>query len=710
MIDLASVAWPLGRLGEAMAALARRAALAPGGAETPRTPAVLDGAPGEDLDRWIEAAAAVLGVEAEHVETGYAQADELCARAAPAVVAIAGAERRLFVVVLRSGRRRVRILGPDLVERAVPTRDLHRTVVAHLEQPLVGELDGWLDDIGVPERRRARARAALLRGRLANARVTGVWLLRAAPVASFARAAVLARIPRDVLWLVAAYVGQYVVALAAWWTLARGALGGRLDRGWLLAWALLMATAVPLSLFASWAQGKVAIGFGGLVKQRLLAGVLELDSESIRSEGAGQLFGTTVEAQAVEALALAGGFGSILASVELALAALVMARGAAGWLHVAALVLWVAITVVQAVRVFRLRRRWTDCRVTMTNDLVERMAGHRTRLAQQRREQWHAGEDESIERYVELSRTMDRANVVLGLSPRGWILVGVAALVPPLVLDGAGPTALAIALGGVLLAAQGLAKLASGLSSIAGAVIAWEKVGPIFRAAGAAASPPSPDFVLSPPRLASASGAPPLVDATQLSFRHARRPDPVLRGVSLRIDAGDRVLLEGPSGGGKSTFASLLTGLRTPDAGLLLLGGLDRATLGLSGWRRRIVAVPQFHDNHVLTETLLFNVLMGRRWPPRPEDVEEATAVCEGLGLGDLIARMPAGLLQTVGESGWQLSHGERSRVFVARALLQGADVIVLDESFAALDPETLARCLTFVQERARALVVIAHP
>ena len=55
---------------------------------------------------------------------------------------------------------------------------------------------------------------------------------------------------------------------------------------------------------------------------------------------------------------------------------------------------------------------------------------------------------------------------------------------------------------------------------------------------------------------------------------------------------------------------------------------------------------------------------------------------------------MPAGLFQVVGEAGWQLSHGERSRVYMARALLQGADLVVLDESFAELDPDSLQRCL----------------
>lgn len=88
----------------------------------------------------------------------------------------------------------------------------------------------------------------------------------------------------------------------------------------------------------------------------------------------------------------------------------------------------------------------------------------------------------------------------------------------------------------------------------------------------------------------------------------------------------------------------------------------------------------------------------------------EAESVCQQLGLGDLMARMPAGMQQMVGESGWRLSHGERSRIFIARALLQGAELLILDESFAALDPATLEQSLSYVFERTPTLLVIAHP
>src|SRR5262249_1888103 len=150
------------------------------------------------------------------------------------------------------------------------------------------------------------------------------------------------------------------------------------------------------------------------------------------------------------------------------------------------------------------------------------------------------------------------------------------------------------------------------------------------------------------------------------------------------------------------------TGLRQPESGLVLLGGLDHQTLGAAGWRRRVVAAPQFHDNHVFAGTFAFNLLMGRGWPPPAAGLTEAGALCHALGLGELLERMPAGLLQMVGDTGWRLSHGEQSRLYLARALLQGADVVVLDESFAALDPATLHLALRCVLARATTLLVIA--
>jgi len=246
-----------------------------------------------------------------------------------------------------------------------------------------------------------------------------------------------------------------------------------------------------------------------------------------------------------------------------------------------------------------------------------------------------------------------------------------------------------------------------GLWQVAGAIIAWKQIAPLFHAASAQYGTSAP---LTAPRRPGLGDVHPVLEAHDIVFRYRESGEPVLKGCSLHVRSGDRLLLEGPSGGGKSTLASLLVGLRSPESGLLFLHGLDRPSIGAEAWRRAVVAAPQFHENHVFTETFAFNLLMGRRWPPEMEDLEEADTLCRELGLGPLLDRMPAGLLQMVGETGWQLSHGERSRLYLSRALLQKADVVVLDESFAALDPENLERCLHTVLERAPTLVVIAHP
>jgi ATP-binding cassette subfamily B protein len=201
-----------------------------------------------------------------------------------------------------------------------------------------------------------------------------------------------------------------------------------------------------------------------------------------------------------------------------------------------------------------------------------------------------------------------------------------------------------------------------------------------------------------------------VLEAVDVSFRHASRTTDVLSGCDLVICPGEHVLLQGPSGSGKSTLASLLSGMQMPNSGLVLARGLDMSCLGETGWRARVATAPQFHQNHVLTESFAFNLLMGRGWPPRVKDLDDARAVCEELGLGPLLARMPGGMFQQVGETGWRLSHGEQSRLFIARALLQHSDVVILDESLAALDPENMASTLRCVRTRARSLVVIAHP
>src|SRR5262245_5257571 len=290
-------------------------------------------------------------------------------------------------------------------------------------------------------------------------------------------------LPQRLLVLGAAHAAQSGLWLLSWWVVGQRALAGRLDRGWLLAWALLLLTLVPLRLLVTWSQGWLAIAAGGLLKRRLLAGALRLEPEEIRQQGAGQLLGRVIESEAVEALALSGGVLGLAAGLELAMAAVVLGAGAGGGRQ-ALLLGWLALTGLLGWRYVRQRRLWTVARLDLTHDLVERMVGHRTRLAQEAPAHWHDGEDQAVARYLELARGMDRtAAWLLALVPRGWLLLGLLGLTPAFLTGRGAPVDLAIGLGGILLAYEALKKLATGLWHLAGAALAWQQAALLFHAA-----------------------------------------------------------------------------------------------------------------------------------------------------------------------------------------------------------------------------------
>src|SRR5262249_27598320 len=151
-----------------------------------------------------------------------------------------------------------------------------------------------------------------------------------------------------------------------------------------------------LEAWASWLQGWLAISFGGLLKQRLLAGSLEMDTDQIRHQGVGQLLSRVLESESLEALSLTGGAATVLSAVELTLAAVVLAIGAAREVTLSLFAGWLVLVSVVAWRYSRCRREWMLQRNHLTHDLVEKMNGHRTRIAQQPAELWHDGEDRDL--------------------------------------------------------------------------------------------------------------------------------------------------------------------------------------------------------------------------------------------------------------------------------------------------------------------------
>lgn len=684
--------WPQSRLGEALEALTGKHVASPG----PREPLQ-----GDTLAEWIEAAARSVGFEAQPVETTYSDFNSQLQQIGPALLLI----NESFLVLRGAGPRpaKITLITPNHEKIHVPASAIRAQLCSSIEASATKQIDDLLERAQVPAHKRAKAREAILRERFASARIRGIWILRLPPSAGFWLQLRQARVPQRLVTLGVAHAIQYVLWILAWWVVGRNVLNSRVDLGWLPLWALLLFTLVPLRVSITWLQGLVAIGAGARLKQRLFFGALRLEPDSIRHQGAGQLLGRVLESEAVEALALSGGFLGLVAIIELIAAIVVLGIGAGGVLHSALLLAWIAITAYIARRYFDRNRHWTGVRLAMTHDLVESMVGHRTRLAQLPPELWHTEEDESLAKYIESSKSMDTStSALLAIVPRGWLVLGLIGLTPAFVAGSQSAGSLAIAVGGMLLAFRALRRLAAGAWQVAGAAVAWQRVAVLYHSAKRTEIPGSLD-------LPAAADSPAVIDARGLTFQYSNRSDPVLHNCSLQIRNKDRVLLEGASGGGKSTLVSVLVGLREPASGRLLADGFDRKTLGAEVWRKRIAASPQFHENHVLAETFAFNLFMGRRGMPGPQELEQAEQLCRELGLGDLLDRMPAGTLQMVGETGWQLSHGERSRLYIARALIQDPEVVVLDESFAALDPENLQRAIECVLKRARSLLVIAH-
>ena len=684
--------WPAERLGDAVRELLSRTGIGNGAAP------LLDVAcnasePGE----WLDWAAKHLDCEAEPIGSTLRDLERNLSCAAPAIVRVS--ESR-FLAILTGGKRSLRVLTPALETRRILLANICEAIRKPVEQAQRSELAMLLENALIPDALQAKTARFLLNEQLGNKRFDRFWLLRPHAGAKPARLLRETGAIQNAGALIGAHTLQYLLWLASWAILGRLSFEGRMDQGWLIAWALLLFTLIPCQLLTTWCQGLFAIGLGSLLKRRLLYGAMRLMPEEMRHQGIGSFLGQALEAEAVETLALSGGIAGLLATVEVLVAGFVL--GSMSILLAA----WCVLTACIGYRFLRRYQDWTGTRMTLTQDLVESMVGHRTRLAQQRREEWHEAEDQALHRYMGVSRKVDGAGAwLIAAIPRGWLLAALACLSPAIISGQNSSSATAVTLGGILLAYNAFRKLTWCFADVAAAWVACKRIAPLFQAAG------RPEILGEAPAGRSESEArQKIIEADRLSFRYRKQGNFALQSCSLTIRHGDRVLLEGPSGGGKTTFASLLTGMRQPESGLLLVHGLDRHTLGDRRWRESVAAAPQFHENHILTETLLFNLLMGRGWPPKAADFEEAETVCRELGLGTLLDTMPSGLLQMVGEGGWQLSHGERSRVFIARALLQNSDLVILDESFAALDPENLQIALECTLGRAKTLMVIAHP
>jgi subfamily B ATP-binding cassette protein MsbA len=195
------------------------------------------------------------------------------------------------------------------------------------------------------------------------------------------------------------------------------------------------------------------------------------------------------------------------------------------------------------------------------------------------------------------------------------------------------------------------------------------------------------------------------VEFRAVNFVYAPEKGRVLHGVSLRIAAGRTVAIVGRSGSGKSTLVGLLPRFYDPEAGSVLLDGVDVRDYALADLRRQLSLVSQ--DVVLFNDTIRNNIAFSLT-DAAPAAVEAAARAAYVL---EFTAALPEGLDTLVGDRGALLSGGQRQRISIARALLKDAPVLILDEATSALDTESERHIQAALDAlvRDRTTLVIAH-
>ncbi len=163
-------------------------------------------------------------------------------------------------------------------------------------------------------------------------------------------------------------------------------------------------------------------------------------------------------------------------------------------------------------------------------------------------------------------------------------------------------------------------------------------------------------------------------------FHYADDPRTILKGLSLKVNAGETIALVGESGSGKTTIVNMAIGFFSPTEGKLFIDGKDSAELDLHSYRKHIAVVPQ--NTILFSGTIRDNITYGR---PEVTEAELMQAI-KASNLTSVIEKLPNGLDTSIGEHGAKLSGGQRQRIAIARAIIRNPDVIIFDEATSALD------------------------
>lgn len=194
------------------------------------------------------------------------------------------------------------------------------------------------------------------------------------------------------------------------------------------------------------------------------------------------------------------------------------------------------------------------------------------------------------------------------------------------------------------------------------------------------------------------------VDLENIRFSYDGRTD-VIKDVSLFIPAGQTVAFVGPSGGGKTTLASIISRFFDPQSGTVKIGGVDVKDIAKEELMNTVSFV--FQNSRMIKASILENVRLGRPDASR-EDVLKAL---ESAQCSDIIEKLPQGVDTVIGTKGVYLSGGEQQRIAIARVMLRNTPVIILDEATAFADPDNESRVQAAFSNlsKGKTVIMIAH-
>jgi ATP-binding cassette subfamily B protein len=190
-----------------------------------------------------------------------------------------------------------------------------------------------------------------------------------------------------------------------------------------------------------------------------------------------------------------------------------------------------------------------------------------------------------------------------------------------------------------------------------------------------------------------------------LHFTYPGGAEPALRGVTFRVPAGATVALVGHTGSGKSTLLAMIARVHDPPPGTVFLDGVDVRELDLAWLRKQVAFATQ--DPVLFSETVADNIAYGAPGAPRSE-IERVVAMAR---LDGDVGRFPRGYETLVGERGITLSGGQRQRACIARALLLGSPILLLDDCLSSVDTHTEEGILRALREhaRGRTTLIVSH-